>query len=424
MNDFVLRNQGGSSMSYYGKRRMAYILCIALLILCLNPMVGKDTTLDTTVAYAADATPVITLLPGDFYMLENSSKIEDGKMITITDADLTVGLGHTSGSIPSDAKITWEPYDEDVIQVTWSSKYSANIKAVGPGYSELAAIIQYGGMDYRVDCQIYVPLKLDSASKNVSKDSEKLGMIGGLLFGDFLDNRGLQLKGTFDGSEFTHYLIKLKHVNYNTGVTNHTKADEGIDITSKKPAITWLSSDESVVKVDENGIVTAVGAGYATITVTTTTTYLGKYDTLTIPVMVSPLGKVSGTTTSMTKSLKFTAKSSNFFIETNARKSSSLIWSIYTDSLLKEDSKIDIETTDLLKMTTSDYSGNVSFSGVKAGKYWIVGMPSEDYAVTNEKVNKLLIEVTVPIFFGDDKLTMNVGDYYNILDNTNIPTKN
>ncbi len=404
-------------MTIHGRRKIAIIMLLA--VLCMNLMPGFSTGQGeviispmVTTASAAE----VTLAPGAFGMMVNSKLMETGQLIELTKSDLEVSIAHSSGFFPSDASVKWLSYDSNVISVTYISKYQAVINAVGPGYSQLAAIVTYNGMDYHVFCQVYVPLEID-IDNNVTEDD--FGMVQNLTWGAGQLNVGFQLKNDGTGGNYNHYLVKLKNVKYADGVTNHTQATTGQAITVTPPAITWTSSDKTVVDVDSNGILTAVGAGYATVTVETNTVYNGVKKSKTVPVFVSPLGKVSTSTTPKTDEFEFTASTNSFTIDTNAAKSTNLVWTIHKgDNMNGEDITDDKK---LIEMTLSDYSGAATFSNVKAGTYYITARPFKSFDEKHADIKKLKFKVIVPLFFMHNSITMNVNDFYDILANSNLP---
>lgn len=407
-------------MTIHGRRKIAIIMLIA--VLCMNLFPGFSETGDVvitpmvTTAQAAE----VTIAPGAFGMKVDSVTIESGKLIKMENSQIMISIAHSSGSIPSDAKVRWLEYNENVISISFESTYQATINAVGPGYSQLAAIVTYNGVDYQVFCQVYVPLLVDI---NANVTSNNLGMVSNLKYGDGSENVGFQLKKDGTG-DYNHYLVKLKDVSYLNNVTNHTIVTTGQAITATPPAITWKSSDETVVKVDEFGVLTSVGAGSATVTVETTTVYENKKASLSIPVFVAPLGQVVTTSPSaLSNNFEFTASSSSFVIKTNATKSSNLVWTVYKGDAIVEGNMIKPDTTDLFKMILSDYSENATFTNVKAGTYYITARPSADFKESNAVVKILQFKVTVPVFFGHSNITMNVSDYYDILANSNLPDK-
>ena len=110
---------------------------------------------------------------------------------------------------------------------------------------------------------------------------------------------------------------------------------------------------------------------------------------------------------------------SSFVINSEAEYGTNLTWVIYdTESNPKK--KLAEGTSNKMTYTISKISGNISFSGVKAGTY-------EIYAFANEKYNEdthapyAYMKVIVPIDLNDTNLVMSVGDTYNILENSNLP---
>ena len=75
--------------------------------------------------------------------------------------------------------------------------------------------------------------------------------------------------------------------------------DKWLDIYVDRPegdvTVVCSSSDRSIARVDNNGIVTGVGEGTATITITATDNNTGEYQTVTVPVTVTGGGYGYGT---------------------------------------------------------------------------------------------------------------------------------
>ncbi len=409
-------------MIIQGRRKIAILMLFAVLFMNLFPVTGGDSEVIITpmvsTAQAADA----TVAPGTFYMQSDADSYSNGELITMTKSTLSIGISHSSGSIPSSATIKWLPYEKSVISVTYDDKYKADITAVGPGFSQLAAIVTYNGLDYQVYCQIYVPLKLDtSTSANTTSDS--FGLVRNLSWGDGENNVGYQLSTKPESGAFerTHYLVKLQNVTYKTGVNNNTVGTPSA-IMVTPPSLVWTSSDETVVKVDESGVLTAQGSGYATIKVETTTSYNGKTQFIEFPVFVSPIGQVSTLSSPMEDKIVFTASSSSFTINTNAKKASNLVWTVHKGNSI-DGEIINPEKSPLMDMTPSEYSGNISFTNVKAGTYYITARPTDTFSEKNTQINKLTIIVHVPVIIPTGTVTMTVGDYFDIIQNSNLPDK-
>lgn len=68
----------------------------------------------------------------------------------------------------------------------------------------------------------------------------------------------------------------------------------------------------------------------------------------------------------------------------------------------------------------STLSGNVSFSNVKAGTYEIYAFADQKYNA-NTNAPYAYMKIVVPIDIRDTNVLMNVGDTYDIANNSNIP---
>lgn len=407
-------------MKIQGRRKIAILMLFAVLFMNLMPISSGNSEASITPIVSTAHVAAATVAPGTFFMESNAVSYANGSLITMTGSTLSIGVSHSSGSIPSSATIRWLPYDEKVITVSYADKYKADVTAVGPGYSQLAAIVTYDGIDYQVYCQIYVPLKLDTSTSANMTDGN-FGIVRNLSWGDGTDNVGYQLSTESVSGNFerTHYLVKLQNVKYKSGVTNNTVATPSAIMVSQ-PSLTWSSSDETVVKVDESGILTAVGAGCATVTVKTTTTYNGESKSIDFPVFVSPIGQVSTSSEPMKDNISFTASGPSFTINTNAAKASNLVWTVHKGSSI-DGEKINPDKSPLMDMNVSDRSGNVTFTNVKAGTYFITARPTDLYSENSTQVNMFTIEVKVGVFLPSGTITMTVGDYYDIIQNSNLP---
>ena len=77
-------------------------------------------------------------------------------------------------------------------------------------------------------------------------------------------------------------------------------------------------------------------------------------------------------------------------------------------------------TADKLSYAISENSGSVTFSRVKAGTYEIYAFANENYNY-NTNAPYAYMKIIVPIYLGDEHIIMNVGDTYDIVENSNIP---
>lgn len=399
-------------MKIKNRRKIACFLLCMVMVFNLFPIMNTDGEVIITPmvenAQAAD----VTMPTGILYFKDGQQDYTNNALIEVKSGILNLTIGHSSAALPSSATVKWvtESTDSAVIEVKpkASSKYDAEIVAVGPGYSQLGAIVTYGGYDYRIDCTIHVPLKLaDGQSKN--------GFFG--LLTTFLNDSseyGLQLKDS------NNYLLKVKYPKYKSAYDNNfdviVKEGEAVTETTP-PSLRFESSNVDVVTVDQNGVVTANGAGYSIITIETITKYNNIKDTIKLPVVVAPTGKISGTS-NMSGDFSYTATTPSFVLETNAVKASNLVWEFHKDTITGE--KIPIGNSKLLDVNISEIGPAVTFRNAKAGTYVITARPTDVYLETNGTVQKLIFTVHVPLVFNHKEITMNVGDYYNIYDNSSM----
>ena len=197
----------------------------------------------------------------------------------------------TATAVPSDSEIVWKSSDESVATVE-----NGVVTAKGAGNATITATINVNGIEYSAECAVTVVL-LDSISVT------KLPTKTEYYIGGTLDTTGLEITATYtDGSTkiVDNGFVISGFASSVAGKNTITVAYDGktatFDVEIKAPSIAlsesnlafdhagttktltatavpsdseivWKSSDESVATV-ENGVVTAKGAGNATITAT------------------------------------------------------------------------------------------------------------------------------------------------------------
>ena len=418
------------------RRRVAFLLAMAMIIVNLFPVTNSEgevliTPLSGAVSAATAPTPTPT--PGSnpsttmtvegkdytFYMVNNSNQIEKGEGIEITGSGIQIGIDCDAGNMPAGAKIEWQVYDSNIISYTKINDYKISVDAVSPGYSMLTAIITLQDGSYsQVYCQFYVPLSISSLNKSYEK--EKYGY-DNRQTNDTSANKTLQL--STDNSTYKNYLMMLDHVKYKpdiqnigSGITAKTKAS---DILAADGAmeLTWTSSNQNVVTVNDCGVVTAVGAGYAEVTVTTITkSEKGKTDSKTFGVIVAPRAYDEATKT-WVSSQTIVAKNneSSITIETNGLGAKNLTYTLR--KVDKDGELINIDKNDYMTVNISEFSGNVILTNLKAGVYYLNVRPYSEFGENNSNVQELTIKIIVPVFMSLDPavVTMNVDDTYNLL---------
>lgn len=379
-----------------------------------------------------------------FFMVVNSQGIANGKLIDMTTETLTLGIGNSAGVFPSDAIIRWESYNKKVIQIVEDSgginsggtQYTVTLRAVGPGYTSLGAVVSYGGRDYPVNCQVHVPLQLKRTTGDINNNNGtgKLGMIDSLRAGETSEAKVIQLK--LDDPVYSHYLPLFEYVNYAdsasgtaiTSIVSNTEFNNGILIPQGQiPAWEWTTSNSNVAVVDQYGYITAVGAGYAEITVTTLTTAdNSKKDSKTIGILVVPSVQLPGSAEFKTGRVNYTATATSMTIYTNAVLANELTWTLYrgTADRLSSAEALDIDNNRYMKVNISDFGNGVTLSEMKAGVYCLIARPSDGYAENNASVRKVILQIIVPVMISENPIVMNVGDIYDVLQSANIPVSN
>ena len=145
---------------------------------------------------------------------------------------------------------------------------------------------------------------------------------------------------------------------------------------------------------------------------------------ISIKVVVVPRAQVNQKEEGKWKSeITEEVRGSSFTINTNAVAASDLVWTVRSRDkkgkiLWSNESAI---TTNLFKAEPFDTSGEIYFSNVKAGTYYITARVSSQYGETNPSIKKLEITIIVPVDVNTDIIYMNVGDTYNIIDNSTLP---
>lgn len=186
-----------------------------------------------------------------------------------------------------------------------------------------------------------------------------------------------------------------------------------------------------VVEVDENGKLTIVGAGktqidimnFANVTISDGSTENVVVEKTPIDVIVLPAGGYQNEDPStFQKTVNVRVKAKDFVLHTNAVPSSRLIWEIYT--IRQDGSKGKRITSEDTSLMTYHFDGNnILFSNVKAGTYRVEAYATKDYAqASSGDLPCLTFNIIAELMLNTDSTKfMNVGDTYNINEDSNIP---
>ncbi len=368
-------------------RGLVRILVFSLLFTVMMLFYGSDT---------AGATGVP--LPDEYYFVFNGVDKPTGTEYEMKTPEVLLSVSAQGGWSP-ETTVTWTTSNSNAVALQ-NTSFGSNfiqLKRIGPGYATITAVIQYGSLRYTMSCQILVDLAFDIQ-----------GM--GLTYATTTKERILILSETVPEKT-----ILLKYVD--------TDTLSGAAITQ---GVIFESDNEGVAEVVDGKIV-ARGGGTAIITATTTTVSTNdRPRTASLRVVVKPnftLAYDTGSTPIEVDSsddpntaVPVNNVPSSFVLRSNARLATNLIWRVKdlsTGKFLPNESA-------KMRYSVSTLSGNVDFEGVKAGSYEIFAYTHNDY-IGSTVVPYAYMKIIVPISLRDLNLVMQVGDTYNIGDNSNIP---
>ncbi|MBR6536513.1 MAG: Ig-like domain-containing protein [Lachnospiraceae bacterium] len=362
---------GNKSFKIY---TVALLLCALFSIFANAP---KKSEAATTMGYQFDF---------------NATDVQSGEEIELRtlNAMLNVEPKDSTEGLPVTATVTFHSSEESVVVCEDTGVQGmAKLVRKGPGYSTITAVVSDGQYNFAITCLVKVGL--DFTNDNFTT----------------IDYAG-------------HKIIKLDKI----GETKQAVL-KYVDYTEiDNVQVDWTSTNPLVASVDEKGNVTAVGAGYTEIVVTTRT--VGKNSKTmqkSQPVVVAPVGSFTEQKdyVGYKDKISMETRSDNFMIYINGQSASNLVWEVSqlitvkgkpTEKKLSSDSAV-------LKYAINEYSGSVNFTGVKAGTYVVRAYAHKDY-IGNNAVPSFEAEIVVLYGLSDKSLLMNVGDTYNIIDNSNI----
>lgn len=353
--------------------------------------------------HTASASEVV--LPDEYFFVFNGQEREAGTEYEMKTEEVLLNI--TAGNWDPSDNVEWISSEPDVIALedTSHGPNFVNLVRMGPGYSTITAVVTHDTNTYSISCLVKI---------NLEFDYQKTGMTTATT-----TNERILVMNMADEPK----RIYLKYVNYIP--ENETDPVTG---SAMLLPVDWESENEGVAVVDENGYVTPVGSGSTRITVTTKT--MSAQDRslqITMRVVVAPsfsmtFGDIENPITKHSGNdrnafIPVDGVPSNFIIESNAVFATHLKWEVYD---LSTGNKLQ-PVSNKLTYTVSQISGNVSFENVKAGTYEIYAFANPQFSY-NTNAPYAYMKIIVPIDFGDINLVMNVGDTYNIVENSNIPS--
>jgi hypothetical protein len=362
--------------------------------------------------HRAEAT---TVMP-DYYIQMDSTKLKgDNPETDIYELKKDyVYVYATADGWTTPSNVTWSSSETGV--VTLEDTTTPNCKKIrrnGPGYSIITATITQGEFSCTKRFTVFVNLEIDH---------QNTGTILATITNTrilVLDNIGQQKRAI------------VKYIDYTAeGASTVTGSVISTD------SLSFESDNTGVVSVDKLGYIKAEGAGCATITVTSTTmSSKDKALTATLRVTVRPKFSFtystindSGDPVDITRDSavnddgttgNYTGVPPSIVLNTNAIKASNLVWVIYN---VVNGKRTEVLPTSKLMTYKINASNTVTISGIKAGTYEIYAFVHKDYD-EEAKAPYAYMKISVPIALKSQVIYMNVGDTYNLMENSNITSK-
>ena len=335
-------------------KAFALIVAMALMIGGLEPL-GNDGSWLNKLSFKPEKVEAAT---SAYSFMYNGTTYNDGAEILYNDYKdglntIQIILKSDDG-IPSGTAITWTASNDNIIAIETQNDdaCSVTLEIKSPGYSGLAVSLKINGIVYAsiAYCIIHVPLQwTDDDTKNpniLASASDPYGLMiaqNGESYTNARDVRTLQLY-TSDSADHPNrysFLRKIRFVQYGFAPgteTNYSTAyvPSNVDpehLTESVAAVSWESSDTTVVEVDSvTGVITAVNAGFARITVTTDTINEAtkQSESLSFNVVVVPEAYVVNYTTDMQTKFMVTPNATDreIIVQSNAKFASSLDWKL------------------------------------------------------------------------------------------------
>lgn len=326
----------------------------------------------------------------------NATDYQSGAEIEMRtlNAYLSVEPKDSTEGLPVTATVKFYSSEETVIKCEDTGVQGmTKLVRKGPGYSTITAVVSNGTYNYAISCLMKVDLQITGTNFTTI---------------DYAGHRILKLDTIGDSKR-----VVLKYVD---------------ETEFQNTLVDWTSSNEMVAKVDKYGNVTAVGAGRAEITVTTqTVSNQSKALVQSATVIVAPIGSFTEKTdyVGYQDRISTEIRKDNFMIYVNGQSAANLVWKVSQLVTVRGNAQERelSSNSDVMKYAINEYSGSVNFTGVKAGTYVIRAYTDREY-IGNGAIPSFEAEVVVLFDLSDRSLLMNVGDTYNIIENSNIPAAN
>jgi uncharacterized protein YjdB len=336
----------------------------------------------------------------------------------------TVGVDFTWTVTPENGEIVEIKEQTGAIGSGSISGKQIKISPKRPGQATVTLQYNNNGTTSTLACEIFVGFSIDSS-----------------------DNAAFPIKQ--DNKNRVLVLDTKSGMRYATSFqTKPTNSNLSFAYNNVNYAMTWTTSNSRVASVNHLGKVTAVGAGYCTITGKAVTksnsgrTVSDSIDVLVLPHAYSllPISDASEIITDYNNAHVFKPYQTigdQFYV--NSTVASELCYKIYQrrgDEVIDTAALATMNTTDMVKLVADTVSNKVAIKdSSKAGRYYMntyIGdggtgkkeIVNENYLYHDGYPNHMYFDI--PIHFnniddtGSGTIRMNVNDVYSLVDNSNI----
>lgn len=338
---------------------------------------------------------------GNYYIFYSDN--EDNKSaLTMTDSQITVSIKSDTEDVERDADIDWIVANKDkddkntIVTVTpdVNDKRVAVINVVSPGRVNLVAQIKRDNGVDTAQRDIIVPVDINNTTTGSN------GFFKEYLEEDSVNNATLMLD--INDPSRSSRLLKLK-------------------LGDASNVVGWETADDHVATVDENGLVTAVGAGMTTITAFHKNDNYGLVPD-SINVIVQPRFLDSSQSSTVV-----TEYEDIYTVYTNAQRASNLIWVIKDQTGNELVNTLTGLTSQKVSITPSKVDGSCKVTGYSA-EYTLELYPMNRENNMNLIQNQNKVPKYVPgsstlvynAYFTFPTGNVNVGDQFNIYEHTNV----
>lgn len=328
-------------------------------------------------------------------------------------------LKSVKGNVPESvagATITLNEMTDNVIktEVNTVSGVVTGLKLTrtGAGSKAISGTVLINGKPYPFNFLAKVDLSVNKANDGIDQTKPYYGSI----FSTDVGSETL-IMPVVNGK----YQIRLN------GYKNKTAAgkwDYSGSVLNWSVAVNGKNNDESVLTVDQaNGEITAVGAGVAEVTVAAGEDTTGKVKPATtkvvVPLKISTDNATNGNYTNFTNNVSagITLEGGRKTIYTNVFNPNDIEWEVTKDGR-KADNLLSFSST---RVKTDSSASSLQIEGKRAGTYKVTAVLKNlkgDYK--NISQVRTTFDVTVPLTTSNATIYMNVGDTYNIYNNSNI----